>query len=280
MRKRVCHLLLISGLLWPVSAISQERIISLAPHITELLFSVGAGEEVVGVMSYSNYPEAANEIPVIGSNDKLNYEQIISLRPTLVVGWEGGNNSDALDRLRTLGMRVESHNPHTLEDVGESLRWAGEISGHPVEGRAASRQYFERLSLLRRTYADKTGMSVYYQVWNEPQMTVNDEHLISDVMRLCGGQNVFADAIPLVPRVSMESVLQRNPEVIIMAGEPGAQPDRLAGWQRWDSMQAVTNGHLYEIHPDLLHRHSDRILEGAEKLCLALEDARSNMEDQ
>ncbi|MEQ8955141.1 MAG: cobalamin-binding protein, partial [Gammaproteobacteria bacterium] len=229
-------------LVWAVaflatSAFAEERIISLAPHITELLFAVGAGEEVVGVMNYSNYPEAANSIPVIGNNEKLNYEQIISLEPTLVVGWDGGNSSDAMDRLQALGLRVESHSPHTLEDVGDSLRWAGAISGHHAEGEAAAESYFGRLEQLQETYANQKELAVYYQIWHEPQMTVNGQHLISDVIGLCGGNNVFADAAPLVPRISMESVLQRNPDVIVMAGTPGDQPGRVTGWQRWGSLQ-------------------------------------------
>ena len=271
------RLLALAAVLLSTSTYAEERIISLAPHITELLFAVGAGEEVVGVMSYSNYPEAANSIAVIGNNEKLNYEQIISLQPTLVVGWDGGNSSDAMDRLRSLGLRVESHDPQTLEDVGESLRWIGSISGHQAEGETAARNYFERLTRLRETYANQAALALYYQIWHEPQMTVNGQHLISDVIDLCGGNNIFADAVPLVPRVGMESVLQRNPDVIVMAGIPGEQPRRMAGWQRWASLRAVANEALYAIHPDLLHRHSSRILDGAEKLCMALDDARTRI---
>lgn len=253
---------------------AEERIISLAPHITELLFSVGAGNEVVGVMSFSNYPEAANSIPIIGSHDKLNYEQIISLQPTLAIGWQGGNSSDAMDRLRDLGIRVESYAPHTLEDVGESLRWIGEISGHKEEGEAAAQNYFNRLEALREMHLSHPGISVYYQIWHEPQMTVNGQHLITDVIQMCGGSNIFSDAIPLVPKVSMESILQRNPEVIVMAGVPGEQPERINRWQRWTALDAVQKDNLFEVHPDLLHRHSARILDGAEALCSALDIAK------
>ena len=253
---------------------AEERIISLAPHITELLFSVGAGNEVVGVMSFSNYPEAANSIPIIGSHDKLNYEQIISLQPTLALGWQGGNSSDAMDRLRDLGIRVESYAPHTLEDVGESLRWIGEISGHKEEGEAAAQNYFNRLEALREMHLSHPRISVYYQIWHEPQMTVNGQHLITDVIQMCGGSNIFSDAIPLVPKVSMESILQRNPEVIVMAGVPGEQPERINRWQRWTALDAVQKDNLFEVHPDLLHRHSARILDGAEALCSALDIAK------
>jgi iron complex transport system substrate-binding protein len=271
-------LLCLFVVLLTTSAEAEERIISLAPHITELLFSVGAGSEVVGVMSYSNYPEAAKSIPVIGTHDKLNYEQIITLQPTLAVGWQCGNSSDAMDRLRDLGIRVESHDPHTLEDVGESLRWTGEISGHDQEGEAAAQGYFKRLEELRETHLSQSGLSVYYQIWHEPQMTVNGNHLISDVIQICGGNNIFSDVIPLVPKVSMESILQRNPEVIVMAGAPGEQPERMERWQRWTTLEAIQKDNLFEIHPDLLHRHSARILDGAEALCSALDIARARAE--
>jgi iron complex transport system substrate-binding protein len=269
----ICKLLCLF-VFWVASVEAEERIISLAPHITELLFSVRAGNEVVGVMSFSNSPEAAKSIPVIGSHDKLNYEKIISLQPTLAIGWQGGNSSDAMDRLRDLGIRVESHAPHTLEDVGESLRWIGKISGHKEEGEAAAQNYFNRLEALREMHLSQSGLSVYYQIWHEPQMTVNGQHLITDVIQLCGGNNIFSDASPLVPKVSMESILQRNPEVIVMAGVPGEQPERINRWQRWTALDAVQKDNLFEVHPDLLHRHSARILDGAEALCSALDIAK------
>ena len=253
----------------------QHRLISLAPHITELLFAVGAGEQIVGTVSYSDYPEQANHIPRIGSYDKINYEAVVAKRPTLVIGWQTGNGSDSLARLEELGLSVYSHEPRSLEDVAESLSILGRITGNGEQGEQQSEQFLQRLSQLRKEYSKLTPVTMYYQLWNEPQMTVNDEHLIADVIRLCGGQNIFADAVPLVPKISVESILRREPEVIVATGMAGERPEWLDDWRKWSSIPAAKNQQLYHIHPDLLHRHSPRILEGAEQLCEALEKARS-----
>ena len=252
----------------------DQRFISLAPHITELLFAVGAGDQIVGVVSYSDYPVQANEIANIGSYNQINYEQIVSLNPTLIFGWESGNGRETLDRLKSLGFAVHSHEPRSLEDVAESLHKFGELTGHSKQGTEASEAFRQRLYDLRKTYQGRDPVTVFYQLWNEPQMTVNGEHLISDVIRLCGGENIFADAIPLVPKVGVETILERNPEVIIASGMADERPEWLDDWKNWPSIRAVENEQLFSIHPDFLHRHSPRILQGAEQMCAILEQGR------
>lgn len=253
---------------------AEERIISLAPHITEILFAVGAGEEIVGVIDHSDFPEAAKSIPRIGSANKFNYEAIVALNPTLVFGWDSGNGADRLERFKQLGISVYSHDPHSLEDVANSLETFGRLTGHSEEGRVAAEKFYQQLESLRADYADRGKVSVYYQIWDEPMMTVNGEHLISDVIRICGGTNIFADALPLVPKVSIESVMSRNPEVIVAAGSGSEDMSQLAGWQKWSSIPAVKNQHLYSVNADFMHRHSPRILQGASELCQVLNKAR------
>jgi len=251
-----------------------QRFISLAPHLTEVLFAVGAGDEVVGVVSYSDFPLEALDIPRIGSYDKINYELILAMQPTLVFGWDSGNGEDTLARLRELNIPVYSHEPKSFEDVGESLRLIGEMTGHAEEGRLASDEYLARLEALRQAYENRDPIRVYYQIWNEPQMTVNGTHLISKVIELCGGVNVFADAIPLVPKIGIESVLLKNPQVIIAAGMGEERPEWLDDWAEWPAIEAAKNGHLFSVNPDYMHRHGPRILDGAEQLCSYLDDAR------
>lgn len=257
------------------STAGKQRLISLAPHITELLFAIGAGDEIVGSVSYSDFPEQAKDIPRIGSYDKINYEAVMAKKPTLVVGWNSGNGEESITRLRELGINVYSHELKTLEDVAESLVILGELTGHASQGKKRSESFLSRLQGLRDQYSALKPVKLYYQLWNEPQMTVNDDHLISDVIRLCGGENIFYDAVPLVPKVSVESVLRRSPEVIIATGMAGERPEWLDDWKQWAFIPAVKNEQLYHIHPDLLHRHSPRILEGAEQLCVALNQARA-----
>ncbi len=255
--------------------LAQERIISLAPHITEILFAVGAGDEIIGAVEYSDYPEAANQITRIGNSSQLSYEVILSMQPTLVVAWQSGNGQEEIHRLEELGLKVYSYEPETLEDVAESLRVIGSLSGHTEEGAKQADAFHTRLRRLRAQYAESELVRVYYQLGNEPQMTLNGTHLVSDVIQLCGGENVFTDAIPLVPRVSVESVVRANPEAIVTATSNALKPDWLDDWLDWPTLDAAANQHLYAVNADFMHRHSPRILDGAEQLCAILEEVRS-----
>jgi len=257
------------------SVFAQERIVSLAPHITELLYAVGAGEEIVGTVSYSDYPAEAEEIPRIGSYDRISYESILALQPTLVIAWQSGNGEDSIARLEELGLNVFSHEPRTLEEVGESLRVFGELTGHGELGVQQSTAYLARLENFRETYQNAEPVSLFYQLWNEPQMTVNGEHLISDVIRLCGGENIFDDAVTLIPRISIESVVRLNPEVIIAPGMAEERPEWLDDWREWPAIEAAEKNQLFSINPDLMHRHSPRILDGAEQMCEILDGVRA-----
>lgn len=251
-----------------------QRIISLAPHITELLFAVGAGNQIVGTVSYSDYPAQANGIPRIGSHNKFNYEAILALRPTLVIGWDSGNGAESINRLEQLGLHVYHFESHSLEDVATSLLVLGKLTGNVVRGELQASLFHQRLNILKARYAKSKPISVYYQLWNEPQMTINDKHLISDVIRLCGGHNIFSDAVPLVPKVGIESIIRRAPEVIIAAGMSDDPPEWLGDWREWSSIPAVKYNNLYHVHSDLLHRHSPRILDGADRMCEILSAAR------
>ena len=255
---------------------SKNRIISLAPHITELLYEVGAGDSIVGTVSFSDYPKEAKDIPRIGNSDQISFEQVLTLQPTLILGWESGNGDETLNRFRSLGFTVHSHEPKTLEDVAQSLSRFGELTGNPIQGLEASKRFSTRLKSLRERYENQTPVATFYQLWNEPKMTINGDHLISDVIQLCGGSNIFSDAVLLVPKINAETVIQRAPEVIIGSGIADERPVWLDEWSNWPTIPAAQNEHLFSIHPDLLHRHSPRILDGAEQMCEFLDRARSN----
>lgn len=252
-----------------------RRIVSLAPHLTELLFAAGAGEYVVGVSSFSDYPPAARVITRIGSGASIDLEKIVALKPDLVLAWQSGNPAGQVARLRGLGLRVFYSEPRVLEDIGSTLARLGELAATRSRAQAAIDSFTRRLSALRQRQVDKMPVSVFYQAWDRPLMTVNDDHIISDVIRLCGGVNVFAGLDALAPQVGTESVLQRDPQVIIAAeGGPGSG-DVLADWQRWSTLSAVRNGHLYTVHADLLVRHTPRILDGAQRVCEILDQVRN-----
>jgi len=252
------------------------RVISLAPHITEVVYAAGAGEQLVGAASYSDYPEAAKAIPRVGSYDSVSYETLLTLKPDLVLAWHEGNGEDVVTRLQSLGLNVYVGEPRALEDVAESLRVIGVLTGNEEVADAAASRFMQQLNALRETYSSREPVTVYYQIWNEPLLTLNGDHLISDVVRLCGGRNVFADAMPLVSRISVESVLRANPQVIIASGMDKARPEWLDDWREWSAMTAVKNDQLYFIPPDILQRHTPRIIEGATLMCEKLQQAREH----
>lgn len=251
-----------------------RRIVSLAPHATELLFAAGAGERVVGAVEYSDYPPAAREVPHIGSYSALDMERILTLRPDLVVAWQSGNGPQALAQLRGLGLPLYISEPRRLEDIPASVERLGRLAGSSAVATSNSQQFRERLQQLKAKYSHKKAVTVFYEVWNQPLMSVNGEHLISHILRLCGGRNVFADLPALAPVLEVEAVLAADPEAIIASGMGEERPEWLDDWQRWPQLRAVREGKLYFVPPDLLQRPTPRTLDGAERICQALEQAR------
>lgn len=250
-----------------------RRIISLAPSMTELLFAAGAGSALVGVSEYSDYPPEALDIEIIGRFDLINTEAILALQPDLVVAWRSGNPRAAVQRLIDLGLNVYVGEPTTLESIPDHLQRLAALAGSGQTGDAAAQALRQRLEVMRTTYRDSPPVRVFYQVWNEPLISVGGREIINDVITLCGGVNIFADQ-GLAPKVSIEAVLQRRPQVIIASGMDISRPEWLDDWRRWPQLPAVANDNLYHIPPDLLQRHTPRVLDGAEQMCSQLEEAR------
>jgi len=253
-----------------------SRIVSLAPNITETLFAVGAGQQIVATVDHSDYPKAALDIPRIGTYTKINRESLVALDPDLVIAWETGNGSDVVAHLRHLGLPVFAIEPRSLTDIATTLRQFGILSGRDAEGEAAAQAFLERHETLRSRYQNAEPVTVFYQVWNQPLLTLNDDHLIAQVIHLCGGDNVFGDAGPMVPVINTEMVLRVDPQVIIASGMGEERPDWVDQWRRWSTLTAVRNGHLFFIPPSLVQRQTARILEGAGMMCDFLQQARDD----
>ena len=254
-----------------------QRIVSLTPHLTELLFAVGAGEQIVGTVDYSDYPAAALKIPRVGAYNSISFETIVNLSPDLVLAWRSGNGGEMIARLRALGLPVYVDEPDSLAAIGASLGNLGLLAGREREAEQAVTRYQHKLLELRRRYSQQQTLSVFYQIWNEPLLTINGEHLISKVIKLCGGRNVFATALPLVPKLSVESVIALNPQVIVASGEEVQRREWLKAWEAWPMLDAVKSKRLYFVSASLLQRHTPRLLEGAELLCQQLETARQQL---
>jgi iron complex transport system substrate-binding protein len=252
-----------------------RRIVSLAPHITENLFAIGAGSRVVGTVDYSDYPEAARKIPRVGGYSRVDLEAVVALKPDLVLAWESGNSMAQVDKLRALGVTVFVFQPNRLDDVATGLERLGELTGSGEGARAAATRFRARLAELRGRYAGRPKVGTFYQVWNRPLRTVGRDQIISDALRVCGGENVFGYLAVMAPAVTVEAVLAANPEAIVASGMGDERPEWLDEWRRWTQMEAVRRGNLFFVPPQLIQRHTPRILDGTERLCAHLETARA-----
>jgi len=252
-----------------------RRIISLAPHTTELLFAAGAGNQIVGAVRYSYYPEAAKTIPSIGDTNKLDLERIVALEPDLIIAWQSNAAADT-EILRKLKIPIFVSEPVSLEAIAGSIDSLGRLAGTSDIARQASSAFLARLNSLRERYADKRVVTTFYQFWDDPIFTINGKHIISAVMQLCGGRNIFTHMPLRSAQISVEAVLSANPEVIIASAIDETRPSWLDNWRRWPELEAVRNGHLYYIPPDFIQRNTPRILEGATMLCKYLDEARTH----
>ena len=251
-----------------------QRIVSLAPHLTELLFAAGAGDKIVGTVHHSDWPAEAATIPLIGDSFNLDIEAIVRLQPDLVVLWQSGNRAEAYEKLKELGLTVYRSEPDTLEKIASTIVRFGQLAASEAVATQNSTDLLKMISSLRDQYARRSRVRVFYQFWDRPIFTVNAQHLISHIIDMCGGQNIFADLSTLTPQINPEAVLERNPEVIIGSGENASPPDWLDDWKAWPEMAANRNGQLYSIPPDYIQRHTSRVITGATMMCEFIDRAR------
>ena len=252
-----------------------KRLVVLGPNLVESLYEIGAGDYILGASEYSDYPEAAKKITRVGSHNTINFEMIVSMAPDLVLIWHSGFGADNVAKLRSLGLTVYASEPHSLDDIEFLLNDLGQLTGLSESTAIAAAQYRSELNRLHNSYSQKKTVSVFYQVWHEPMQTLNGEHVVSAVIELCGGQNIFAALPGIAPRVSVESVIAMNPDVIISSGSDSRDAKELDFWQRWSMINAVHNEQVHFIKADSLVRHAPRILQGAQQVCDLLERSRS-----
>ena len=252
-----------------------QRIVALAPHVVENVFTAGAGNQLVGVVAYSDFPEVANSLPIVGGYAKTNLEKILQLQPDLVIAWESGNSDASVARIQELGFPVYVDQPDKLDDVAKSIKDIGTLAGTSKIANAAANKYLQKIENVRTKKLHENAVTTFYQVWNSPLRTINGNHIISDAIELCGGSNIYANESAIAPMVNIESILERDPEVILASGMSNARPDWLDDWKDWPSLNAVTLDNLYFVNPDHIQRHTVRILIGIDTICAHLHEARS-----
>ncbi|MDL2355844.1 MAG: cobalamin-binding protein [Pseudomonadota bacterium] len=255
-------------------AAPARRIISMAPHITELLFAAGGGERIVGAINFSDYPEAAKKIPLVGSNAQIDMERVIALKPDLLIVWQSGNTGRQLEQLGKLGIPVFQSEPNKLDQVADSLTRFGRLLGTEPVAAAAAAQFRASIASLGARYRGRPPVTVFYQIWDKPIFTLSSKHLINDAIRLCGGENVFAGLTVVAPSVSTEAVLQANPEAIFGGDQHDPDDAGIGIWRPYRSLLAVERGNLFRLEGELLTRPGPRVAQGAAQLCEKIELAR------
>jgi len=251
------------------------RIVTLAPHLAELVYAVGAGESLVGVSAYSNFPQAVTELPQIGDAFLIDQEQLLLLRPDVLLAWKSGTAAHTVDELRSRGYRVEVISTGGLYDIAAALKTIGQLTGHAVEANSVAAEFLADIDRMRNSHAYGDTIRVFYQISSRPLYTVNGDHYVSELIELCGGKNIFSDLGALAPLVSEEAVLVRDPEVMI-AGRISADELVLSEWQRWPALTANILDNYFYVPADLLARPTPRLIDVGAMICAQLETARMN----
>ncbi len=253
---------------------SYERIVTLAPNLTELVFAVGAGDKLVGVSAWSDYPAAAHDLPIVGDAFSVDHEQLALVNPDLLLVWESGTPAHFVDRLRNAGYTVETIRTRALDDIGPAMQRIGELAGRESEASKSALKFDQAIDTLRQSHAGKPAISVFYQVSAKPLYTVNGQHFVSQLIEICGGRNIFADLDDLAPTIAVEAVVDRNPEVLLASTDAG--DDGFSEWQRWPSLLANRYGNLFLLPADEIARATPRVIVAGAAMCLALQQARAN----
>ena len=258
-----------------VLAAPAQRVISLGPHLTELAYAAGGGAAMVGAIRYSDFPEPARQLPIVGDAHAIDFERIVQLKPDLVLVWGSGLNERHKSRLRSLGLTVFESEIRQARGIPDTLRRLGTLLGRTDAAETAARRFEAQWQALAERHRGKTPVRVFWQLWHEPLMTINREHLIGEAMRACGGVNVFADLPLLTPSVSWEAAIAADPQLIAGSGRKEDAARDFAAWSRLGkNISAVKRQRFAAIDGNLIGRMGPRFVEGAAGLCEAIERAR------
>ena len=248
-----------------------ERIVSLIPHATEMLYEIEAEHRILATVAYADYPEAARDLPRVGDYNALNTEAILSLQPDLVIAYPGGPTRPEVERLIDLGMTVFFSDPQSLDEIAQTLRLFGTLTSHQTQAEQRATTFEQGMIALGENYSNRTELSVFYEVWHDPYYTLNGDSFISHILTLCGARNVFAELPMTAPQVSLEAILAQNPDVIVTNIQRAGSDSH---WQQRPQMKAVRNQALVGVDPDVMHRPTPILLTGARQLCADLDEHR------
>lgn len=253
---------------------AATRIVALAPHIVENVFSAGAGDLIVGTVESADYPDQAKLIPRVGAISTFSIESIAAVKPDLIIVWRSGLATQAVTQLSSLGFTVYADDPRTLSDVRRSIQNFGVLTGRSEFAQREIEKFTAQIDSVRAANKERLPVSVLYQIWHEPLQSLNGEHIVSEIISLCGGVNVFASAATLAPVFNVESVIDADPDVIVASGIGNERPPWLDDWNKWPMLSAVKKSNLYAIPPDFIQRPTLRLALGITEMCAAIDKAR------
>ena len=252
---------------------SARRVVTLAPHLAELMFAAGAGEQLVGVSAYSDYPPEVAALPLVGDAFTVDLEQLRLLDPDLVLAWGSGMPAHTIEGIENAGFRVVTLSTRSLDEVAVAVEEIGRLTGNAASAAREARRFRDRIAALESRFSSATPVRVFFQVSARPLYTVNGDHFISELIEACGGQNVFATLSELAPAIDVEAVLASDPEVVIV----GSAAADLAPWRRFETLTATRAGNLLTVEADHLARASTRLDDAGERLCAVIVQARQNL---
>jgi iron complex transport system substrate-binding protein len=252
-----------------------RRIVSLAPHLTEQLYAIGAGERIVGTTEFADHPPPALKIPRVARAHSVDLERVAALKPDLIVLWGSGFPPAVDDAIRRLGVPVFISEPAKLADVASSMARLGALTG--TAGDMAAAEFTQKVDALRLDYGKRAPVRVFYQVWSTPLMTLSGRHVLSEAIALCGGRNVFADLVPIAPQVSTEAVLAADPEIIVTAEPDARASGALDPWRHFSRLAAVRYDGFATLDANRLNRHGPRLPDEIAELCKAIDRVRQRL---
>jgi iron complex transport system substrate-binding protein len=262
-----------------VLARPAHRIVTLAPHLTELVYAAGAGADLVAVGRFSDYPPEARTKPVVGDAFAVDYEALAKLKPDLILVWGSGTAERTKTKLRSLGLPVYEVEIRNVAGLADTLRSIGRLAGTDAVAQARAQAITSDWAALKARYAGRAPVRVFFQLWDAPLMTLNGQHLISSAISACGGTNVFAELPTLTATVSWEVAVQRDPELVMTAGS-ASEPARPGRWRSFTQVSATKHGEFGRIEGDLIARSGPRFVDGARELCVAIDRARQGLPQQ
>lgn len=252
----------------------KPTIIALAPHIVEMLYDVGAGNQIIGTTAFADYPEQAKKIPRIGNYVRLQLERVIELQPDLIIAWKSGNPSDDLARLEQLGFKIIYSQPHTFSDIANEVRSFAKITGHTAQGEQVAKKFEHELAIIKNTYKNKTEITGFYELWSRPLTTVAKGSWPQQFLNICKVKNPFQQVITPYPQISIEQVLPASVQLIIQPLSVNQKDREAFNWQDWQIIPAVANKQIIQPDADAMHRMSLRSLTALKELCQAIDNAR------